>query len=118
MCARVLSPSRGRGEGDTRHQHSPLTCCVPLARLQDSAADISRAPSDRQVSPLHLHHEHCQYPRHGHHHQLELQRTQDSLHAQLDQSGVHQVSPNLPLHAQTQEDEVTLDDGDAGSGSL
>ena len=114
MCARVLFARRGRREGDARYQHSPLTRCVPPPRLKDSPSHLPRAPPHSQVSTVYLHHEHCQYPRHSHHYKLELPRASDPLDAKLDPSRVHQVSAHLPLHAETQEDPVTVDDGDAG----
>ena len=101
-----------------RHQHSPLTRCVPPPRLKDSPSHLTRAPPDSQVSTVYLHHEHCQYPRHSHHYKLELPRSSDPLDAQLDPSRVHQVSAHLPLHAETQEDPVTVDDGDAGRPAI
>ena len=58
--------------GDPRDQHSAVAGCVPAARLQDPAPHLPRAAPHRQVSPLHLHHEHRQHPRHCYHHQLEL----------------------------------------------
>ena len=118
MCARVLFARRGRREGDARYQHSPLTRCVPPPRLKDSPSHVTRAPPHSQVSTVYLHHEHCQYPRHSHHYKLELPRSSDPLDAKLDPSRVHQVSAHLPLHAETQEDPVTVDDGDAGRPAI
>ena len=118
MCARVLFASRSRGEGYARYQHSPLTRCVPPPRLKDSPSHLTRAPPDSQVSTVYLHHEHCQYPRHSHHYKLELPRSSHPLDAKLDPGRVHQVSANLPVHAETQEDPVTVDDGDAGRPAI
>ena len=101
-----------------RHQHSPLTRCVPPPRLKDSPSHVTRAPSHSQVSTVYLHHEHCQYPRHSHHYKLELPRSSHPLDAKLDPGRVHQVSANLPVHAETQEDPVTVDDGDAGRPAI
>ena len=83
--------------GDPRYQHSAVAGCVPAARLQDPAPHLPRAAPHRQVSPLHLHHEHRQHPRHRHHHQLELPRSPHTLHAKLDQSGVHQGMSYLAM---------------------
>jgi len=41
-----------------RQQHSPLTCRLPLARLEDFAADVVGLAAHRQVLALHLHNEH------------------------------------------------------------
>ena len=51
------------------------------------------------VSAVHLHHEHCEYPRHRGHHQLELQGTSDALHAKLDTSPFPKVPTNRSPHA-------------------
>ena len=87
--------------GDPRYQHSAVAGCVPAARLQDPAPHLPRAAPHRQVSPLHLHHEHRQHPRHRHHHQLELPRAPHSLDAQLDTGRVYQVFTYISLHEET-----------------
>lgn len=89
MCARVLSSRRGWGEGDPRHQHSPVTGCVPPPGIKDPTPHLPRVAPHSQVSAVYIHHEHCQYPRHSYHHQLELQGPQDPLHAQLDTGCLH-----------------------------
>ena len=77
----VLLACRGWRKGHLRHQHSPLTRCVPLARLQNLTADIARPPAHCQIPAIHIHHEHGLHPCHGRHHQLEFQGTKDSFHA-------------------------------------
>ena len=76
--------------GDAGYQHSAVAGGVPAARLQDPPPHFPRPPFNRQVSPLHLHHEHCQYSRHCGHHQLELPRAPHSLDAQLDTGRLYQ----------------------------
>ena len=56
-----------------RHQHSPVTCRVPAARVKDSPAHLTRPTAHRQIPALHLHHEHSLHPGYRRHHQLELQ---------------------------------------------
>ena len=76
--------------GDAGYQYPAVACGVPAACLQDPPPHFPRPPFNRQVSPLHLHHEHCQYSRHCGHHQLELPRAPHSLDAQLDTGRLYQ----------------------------
>ena len=59
--------------GYTWYQHSPVTRCVPLARIQNFATDLARPPAHCQIPALYIHHEHGLHPGHCCHHQLELQ---------------------------------------------
>ena len=56
-----------------RHQHSPLTRCVPPARIKNLTADIARPTAHCQIPVIHIHNEHGLHPRHSRHYQLELQ---------------------------------------------
>ena len=69
----VLLTGRGRRKSHTWYQHSPVTRCVPLARIQNFATDLARPPAHCQIPALHIHHEHGLNPGHCGHHQLELQ---------------------------------------------
>ena len=69
----VLLAGRSRRKSDIGYQHSPVTRCVPLARIQNFATDLARPPAHCQIPALHIHHEHGLNPGHCGHHQLELQ---------------------------------------------
>ena len=113
LCASFLFTCRGGWESDTGYQYFAFPGCVPPVGLKNSAPNLTCTPSYCKVSLVHLYYEHCQYSRYGDHHQLELQRSQNSLNAQLDQSSVHQIFANISLYEATKEDSVTMDDGDA-----
>ena len=110
----LLLAGRGRRESHAGHQHSPLACRVPLARLQDPAAHLPRLTAHRQVSPVHFHHEHSLHSRHRRHHQLELPRAENSSNAKLDPRRLPQVSANPPVDETAQEDPTPVDDGAPG----
>lgn len=113
MRARVLPSSRGRRESDSGDQYPPLIGRVPVTGQQDPATDLVGAPVDRQVSPLHVHHEHGQHPSHGDHHQLELPRAEDPQNASIDQEDILEVSANYTDDEEAQEDASQVDDGDS-----
>ena len=69
----VLLTGRGRRKSHTWYQHSPVTRCVPLARIQNFATDLARPPAHCQIPALHIHHEHSFHSGHCRHHQLEFQ---------------------------------------------
>ena len=69
----VLLTGRGRRKSHTWYQHSPVTRCVPLARIQNFATDLARPPAHCQIPALHIHHEHSLHSGHCCHHQLEFQ---------------------------------------------
>ena len=69
----VLLTGRGRRKSHTWYQHSPVTRCVPLARIQNFATDLARPPAHCQIPAIYIHHEHGLHPGHCCHHQLELQ---------------------------------------------
>lgn len=54
--------------GHFGYKHFAVTGRVSATRVKDSSADVPRTAADRQVSSVHIHHEHCQYSRDGHHH--------------------------------------------------
>ena len=110
----LLLAGRGRREGHTGHQHSPVTGCVPAARLQDSSADIARLAAHRQISSIHFYYEHVVHIGDGGHHQLEFQGSANPSNAQLDSSRLPQVSSYSSTNETTQEDPTPVDDGTAG----
>ena len=48
--------------GYTWYQHSPLTCCVSFAGIENPAANFSCAATYRQIPALYVHHEHSLHP--------------------------------------------------------
>lgn len=113
LCVSVLPASGGWGESHPRDQHSPLTRRVSLASLQNTSSDVAGATFDRQILIIHIHHEHCKYPSHCYHHQLELPWPSDSQDATLDTLRVPLLPANLAAHEETEEDATQMDDGNA-----
>lgn len=114
LRARILSTGRGWRESDPGNQYSPVTGCVPFARIENLASYIACTTSDSQISPFHVHNEHGQYSRHCHHHQLEFPRAKDSSDATMDSTHISLLPANLPAHETAEKDAAALDDGDAG----
>lgn len=113
LRACVLPACRSRRKGDARYQYSAVTGCVPVAGVEDSAADLARTATDCQVFAVHLHHEHRLHPGHRHHHQLELPWAAHAPHAHVDPVRVPALPAGHAAHEAPPEDAAPLDDGDA-----
>ena len=48
--------------GHTWYQHSPVTCCVSSAGIENPAANFSCAATYRQIPALYVHYEHRLHP--------------------------------------------------------
>ena len=87
----VLSPSRRWREDDYVHFHTARPHRIPAPRQQDPPSNLEQHSSHRQVSPVHLYHEHLHHTHHCHNHQLELSNSSNSPDVDLGQSRVPSI---------------------------
>ena len=95
---RFLSPDRGGGKDDSVHFDLTRPGGVSLADLENPSSDLDSDSSDRQVSPLHLHHEHHHHLLHRGDHQLQLSHAANEQNALLDATIVHRHLTENSLH--------------------